>query len=76
MNLKANHNLAEIKLARNVLLRYLKGNESESKSQLCLFVSSSEERCCVTSKVMNLKANHNLHRQRVLLDHVVALPQR
>ena len=42
-----------------MLLRYLKGNESESKSQPSGFRPTLPISCCVTSKVMNLKANHN-----------------
>ena len=44
-----------------MLLRYLKGNESESKSQLTACIDDNIIGCCVTSKVMNLKANHNIY---------------
>ena len=59
-----------------MLLRYLKGNESESKSQHNgqeVFVNMG---CCVTSKVMNLKANHNPEPMSRYNSWVVALPQR
>ena len=58
------------------LLRYLKGNESESKSQLQKEEKRFKPCCCVTSKVMNLKANHNGNNEVIDLCEVVALPQR
>ena len=59
-----------------MLLRYLKGNESESKSQRLLLLSLVAVCCCVTSKVMNLKANHNEPTRLVRNRLAVALPQR
>ncbi len=59
-----------------VLLRYLKGNESESKSQRSMSSTPSKVCCCVTSKVMNLKANHNGRVGNLDMWEVVALPQR
>ena len=56
------------------LLRYLKGNESESKSQLRYDVCRCDNRCCVTSKVMNLKANHNGDCTLKVVLIIVALP--
>ena len=58
------------------LLHYLKGNESESKSQLCRVTDFLTTCCCVTSKVMNMKANHNQGDCGELPNQVVALPQR
>ena len=76
MNLKANHNMVQGKGRDEKLLRYLKGNESESKSQLQCALPPLLPCCCVTSKVMNLKANHNLIKDLNLRALVVALPQR
>ena len=59
-----------------MLLRYLKGNESESKSQQELANDAESLSCCVTSKVMNLKANHNRDYSAEQMRQVVALPQR
>ena len=58
------------------MLRYLKGNESESKSQQNTAAMFGAESCCVTSKVMNLKANHNNLPICTNPSMVVALPQR
>ena len=76
MNLKANHNYCNPRTRLVTLLRYLKGNESESKSQHIWANNDAEGGCCVTSKVMNLKANHNKEHFDKIEQQVVALPQR
>ena len=59
-NLKANHNANALEVMAKKVVYIRKVKKSESKSQLTSFSKLGLTRLCISVKLKNLKANHNL----------------